>query len=218
MRDMSSQQLFVLDHYCRLSFSLAVLIACMVHTMPAYFTAAEILDLDFCKNQVVGSENYRIHPEYSTFVNDVALIEMLMRIEFSCKFSILFAFDYIFFFFFFKKIDHVQPLILPTSENSLNNYEDHVLVMASWGFYSNENVLSYKLRSAEMETISSTECTKIYGPPFITSSVICSKDSHCSGDSGSMLVDEISYGKFVTVGVASFREIVRRAKQKRRCS
>lgn len=76
--------------------------------------------------------------------------------------------------------------------------------MASWGYYSEEHLISDDLRSVEMETISSDECALVYPPPLISSSVICTKETHCAGDSGSMLVDKNSNGDYVAVGLASF--------------
>lgn len=55
-----------------------------------------------------------------------------------------------------------------------------------------------------MEIISRDECTQTFPLSLITQSVICTKTSHCSGDSGSMLVDKNAYGEFVAVGIASF--------------
>lgn len=72
------------------------------------------------------------------------------------------------------------------------------MMMASWGSYSNELTISDELRYATMKIVSSKECSKVFGP-LITDSVICSYEMHCSGDSGSLLVD----GN-VAVGIATF--------------
>lgn len=48
-----------------------------------FYGSEKISNLDFSKNQVVLSENYRIHPNYSTYFNDIALIQMNFAIEFS---------------------------------------------------------------------------------------------------------------------------------------
>lgn len=52
------------------------------HSASIYFGSKRLSALDFSRNQVVPSENYRIHPEYSQLVNDVALIR-ISSIEFS---------------------------------------------------------------------------------------------------------------------------------------
>lgn len=98
----------------------------------------------------------------------------------------------------------MQPLRLPNSDESAENYVQRTLEMASWGAYSNEYLLSDSLRVTSMEIISSNDCSKVYPPPLITPSVLCSRSSHCSGDSGSMLVDLSSSGEYVAVGLASF--------------
>lgn len=82
----------------------------------------------------------------------------------------------------------------------MSNYDDKFLTMASWGIHASSNSLSDRT----MEMMSSADCAKAFYPPFITQSVICSKDSHCAGDSGSALVDERSPGDYVVVGIASF--------------
>lgn len=84
------------------------------------------------------------------------------------------------------------------------NFEQQTLEMASWGYYSDEKVISDRLRFVDMEIISQEECSSVYPPPLITNSVLCSKNSHCSGDSGSLLVDRNSRGEYTAVGIASF--------------
>lgn len=98
----------------------------------------------------------------------------------------------------------VKSLKLPSSLDSIVSYETEMLLLASWGHYSNDNSISDNLRSAEMEVISRDECTVSFAPPLITQHVICTKNSHCSGDSGSMLVDKNENNEFVAVGIASF--------------
>jgi V8-like Glu-specific endopeptidase len=51
-----------------------------------FYGSEQISNLDFSKNQIVSSENYRIHPKYSTYLNDIALIKMEFSIRFSGKF------------------------------------------------------------------------------------------------------------------------------------
>lgn len=104
----------------------------------------------------------------------------------------------------FQPLDSVRPLRLPTIGEEMTSFEDQTLEMASWGIYSDEHVTSDNLRMVEMEIISAEECAKTYPPPLITSFVLCSRASHCSGDSGSMLVERNSRGEFLAVGIASF--------------
>lgn len=56
------------------------------HNVSVFYGSEKISNLDYNKNQVVLSENYRIHPEYSTYFNDIALIKMNFAIKFSGKF------------------------------------------------------------------------------------------------------------------------------------
>lgn len=98
----------------------------------------------------------------------------------------------------------VQPILLPSLDDVINTFEDQKLLMASWGHYSDESVISETLRSVEMETIPLLECSAIFPPQLVSSSVICTKDSHCSGDSGSMLVKIDHNGNYVAVAIASF--------------
>lgn len=76
--------------------------------------------------------------------------------------------------------------------------------MASWGYYSTENTISDVLRSAKMQVISRKKCSEFFPTSLISESVICTESSHCSGDSGSLLVDENEEGEFEAVGIASF--------------
>lgn len=48
-----------------------------------FYGSEKLSALDFSKSQVVNSSNYRIHPEFTTFVNDIALIELPKAIEFT---------------------------------------------------------------------------------------------------------------------------------------
>lgn len=99
-------------------------------------------------------------------------------------------------------LDTVQPLLLPESGDI--NHEGQLLVMASWGYFSDDNMLSDVLRATQMEVISQTLCATVFPPPLITSSVICTQETQCSGDSGSMLVQRQHDGRFVAIGIASF--------------
>lgn len=58
---------------------------CLINSRNAsvYYGSAKLSALDNEKSQVVGSENYRVHPSYSPFVNDIALILMNENIAFS---------------------------------------------------------------------------------------------------------------------------------------
>lgn len=100
--------------------------------------------------------------------------------------------------------DSVRSLRLPTIGEETRNFADQTLEMASWGHYSDENVLSDNIRFVKMKIISAEECSKVYAPSLITSAVMCSESSHCSGDSGSMLIERSNYGEYLAVGIASF--------------
>lgn len=58
-----------------------------------FYGSATLSNLDFDQNQVVDSENYRIHPQYELYVNDIAVITMNSAIVFSGKsFNIFYIF------------------------------------------------------------------------------------------------------------------------------
>lgn len=48
-----------------------------------FYGSGDLSNLDFETNQIVDKANYRIHPNYSEFKNDIALIEMNSAIEFN---------------------------------------------------------------------------------------------------------------------------------------
>lgn len=62
---------------------------CLVgsHNASVFYGSGKLSALDFDRNQVIPSSNYRIHPKYTTFFNDIALIELLWTIEFSGKYD-----------------------------------------------------------------------------------------------------------------------------------
>lgn len=95
---------------------------------------------------------------------------------------------------------------MPTfEESSVDFYLNRHLILASWGLYSTtESPYSDTLRSALMEISSLEECSQQIPSTYLTEFVLCSYDSHCSGDSGSMLVESQLDGTFTAVGVASF--------------
>lgn len=175
------------------------------NSVSIFYGSAKLSNLDFGQNQVVDSVNYRIHPQYELYVNDIAIIMMNSEIVFSGK-----RFEHVLYFlyYFYHKLltpsDSVRSLRLPTIGEETRNFEDHTLEMASWGYYSDENVLSDNIRFVKMKIISTEECTKVYAPSLITSSVMCSESSHCFGDSGSMLIQNNNHGEYLAVGIASF--------------
>ncbi|CRL06804.1 CLUMA_CG019795, isoform A [Clunio marinus] len=148
-----------------------------------FYGSDNLSDLDYTRNQIVLSENYVIHPGYSPFVNDIALISLNKGIHFD---------------------ETVQPLRLPNQYEVDIDYTTKALQLASWGVYSNANTFSISLRSASMEVISNSECSEIIPANLVTSKVLCSKTSHCSGDSGSTLVERTDDNDYLAVGIASF--------------
>lgn len=50
-----------------------------------FYGSGKLSALDDTSSQTVNNTNYRIHPKYSSFVNDIALIELPVAIEFSGK-------------------------------------------------------------------------------------------------------------------------------------
>jgi secreted trypsin-like serine protease len=98
----------------------------------------------------------------------------------------------------------VKSLKLPLLSDPPTQYNGKNLHIASWGRFSNSDSVSDTLRKAEMEVISRETCETFFPPPLITQSVICTASSHCSGDSGAILVDKDDAGEFLAVGIASF--------------
>jgi secreted trypsin-like serine protease len=100
----------------------------------------------------------------------------------------------------------VKPAKLPSIEESdIDFYLNRHLTLASWGFYSSaESSFSDNLRSALMEISTLEECAEEIPSYYLSEYVICSRDSHCSGDSGSLMIDRQSDETFVAVGIASF--------------
>lgn len=60
---------------------------CLVgsHNVSIFYGSGDLANLDFDTNQIVDKANYRIHPSYSEFTNDIALIKMNSEIEFNGK-------------------------------------------------------------------------------------------------------------------------------------
>lgn len=105
---------------------------------------------------------------------------------------------------FVIQIENVQPIQIAMHKDSMKYYEDEKMEIASWGYFSSNNVIDYKLRSSEMEIMARDDCENIFKGTIITESIICTKQSHCAGDSGSMLINKESDGTMIAVGVASF--------------
>lgn len=53
-----------------------------------FYGVNSISAVDFSKNQVVDKTNYKIHPNFTTFHDDIALIEMNFEFEFSGQLEI----------------------------------------------------------------------------------------------------------------------------------
>lgn len=58
---------------------------CLVgsNNVSIYFGSENLSALDFSRNQIVSSENYQIHPNYASLVNDVALIVLNHQLMFN---------------------------------------------------------------------------------------------------------------------------------------
>lgn len=76
------------SHFCSGSILSKKTIVTSAHCIKGSSSASifyginSISSVDFSKNQVVDKENYKIHPNFTTFYDDVALIEMNFEIEF----------------------------------------------------------------------------------------------------------------------------------------
>ncbi|KAG5679063.1 hypothetical protein PVAND_008660 [Polypedilum vanderplanki] len=135
--------------------------------------------------QVINNSSYRIHPNYSTFKNDIAIMLTSHDIQFN---------------------DKIKPVRLPSRSEAFSNYEhSETLKLAAWGIYSNAQEISNNLLYANIQMLSTNECERIFGSFLITDQVICSQTLHCSGDSGSLLIDHnVDNDDFLAVGIASF--------------
>lgn len=51
-----------------------------------FYGSTSISNLDYTNNQVILSENFIIHPNYSTFSNDIALIRLNVNLSFNGEF------------------------------------------------------------------------------------------------------------------------------------
>lgn len=82
-------RLETVSHFCSGSILNEKFIVTSAHCIEGSTSASifyginSIAAVDFSKNQVVDQANYRIHPNFTTFYDDIALIEMNFEIEFS---------------------------------------------------------------------------------------------------------------------------------------
>lgn len=77
------------SHFCSGSILSRKFIVTSAHCIEGSTSASifyginSISSVDFDKNQVVDKSNYKIHPNFTTFHDDIALIEINFEIEFS---------------------------------------------------------------------------------------------------------------------------------------
>jgi secreted trypsin-like serine protease len=139
---------------------------------------------------VVATDESYLHPDWnpSTIANDIALIKLPERIEFTDEF--------------------IRPSCLPAYSDAGSSLVNDVVTATGWGKLSDDSFTkSDRLNFVkDLPVIANDNCNEYYG--IITDGHICidSTGGHgvCNGDSGGPLNYEKTTGKYTTVGVASF--------------
>ncbi|KAJ3632598.1 hypothetical protein MTP99_009595 [Tenebrio molitor] len=134
----------------------------------------------------VSADTYVLHPDYNiaTLDNDIGLIWLREPVPFS---------------------DYLKPVdFLPFAEISPSSSA----MAIGWGQVGDEDPgIVDELQWVYVTSLSNPECRIVYGSQ-ITDSMVCVDGNYnegtCKGDSGSPLVQIISRGHTVVVGVSSF--------------
>ncbi|CAO1364180.1 unnamed protein product [Diamesa serratosioi] len=151
-----------------------------------FYGIYNVMTPNFDNHQEVSSKNYKIHPKYQKYIADIALIELNTDVIFS---------------------DTIQPIALPSWNDQTNLFEDHKAIVAGWGVFSNEQLISEYLRFVDLNIISNKECRKMFAA-LVTDEIICTSGkevkSSCSGDSGSALVSYDINNQLIQIGIVSF--------------
>lgn len=127
-----------------------------------------------------------IHYLYNprTLNNDVALIKLPQRVQFSAR---------------------IRPVILPFAL-SANQFVGRSAIASGWGRMTTGGSLAQTLQYASLQVISNPDCLSYYSSYLVPSSVVCVRglqlQSSCNGDSGGPLV--LQSDNRTLIGVTSF--------------
>jgi secreted trypsin-like serine protease len=132
------------------------------------------------------TDSFVLHPDYNpdTLENDIGLIEFRMPVTFT---------------------DYVKPVnLLPSAALSDNS----PLVTMGWGQVDDEDPgLQDMVNYVSVTTISNAECRLFYGSQILDT-MACAAGNYnegiCFGDTGGPLIQYVSRGQVMHVGVASF--------------
>lgn len=133
-----------------------------------------------------GAGQIIVHPLYnpSTIKNDVALVRLPQKLEFS---------------------EYIQPVELP-SKNSFATFANSPAVLSGWGKTANNGSVVRHLQYGYVTILDLNQCKASYNVGLVSDGNICldvekSGVSSCGGDSGGPLFSTI-LGKLI--GVTSF--------------
>ncbi|RZC37325.1 brachyurin-like, partial [Asbolus verrucosus] len=135
---------------------------------------------------ILATSNYMVHPNFNpdTTENDIGLIKFRMAIQYT---------------------DYIQPPnSLPTSP--ILDYQNVMAI--GWGQVNDSSPeLSDYLNWVLLSSISNEECKLTYGNQ-ITNTMVCVSgnfnEGPCIGDSGAPLIQSLTDGRMVPVGISSF--------------
>ncbi|XP_042874674.1 clotting factor B-like [Penaeus japonicus] len=143
--------------------------------------------INYNRGTIVTSTVFITHPEYdnATYANDVALVRLPEPLQ-------------------YQSDPNLRPICLGLDEDNLFSGK---AVATGWGRTSYGGTRPDILQEVELDLISMSECEAKIRLPADTSRVLCTltpyKDT-CQGDSGSPLVVEIGFGRWVQVGINSY--------------
>lgn len=129
-----------------------------------------------------------VHPHFNpkTLVNDIALIRLPQRLEFS---------------------EYIQPAKLPISKDSYKTYIKTTAVISGWGKTGDSGAAVNHLQYGYVEIMDLNDCIDHFLPGLVNIGNICTDPkksegvSSCRGDSGGPLVSTVT-GELI--GVTSF--------------
>lgn len=138
--------------------------------------------------KTVDGGNVIQHPLYNpnTLLNDVALIHLPQKLEFS---------------------EYIQPAKLPKAGNLHQTFSKTIAVISGWGKIQDSGSVVSHLQYGFVEIMDLNDCISWYIPGLVTKGNICLDPkksqgvSSCNGDSGGPMV---STGSGELIGITSF--------------
>ena len=129
-------------------------------------------------------ENWMIHNDYEFPINDVAVIKLKSKIEYS---------------------DSIRPICLPLEEYQIEPGKN--ITVIGWGYFIFRGDRAQVLQKVVLKAISNEQCADEYvNDTKIASSMFCTKTlnkGHCPGDSGGAAMIRNSKKQWAVVGVVS---------------